>query len=135
MSRVVLSALLASAVLTMPALAQPLSLDPPGQAEAAPAAPPPTRVAAARPNMGGGFIEFLFGGGGEDTGPPTVYPASAQPYAVPEPAAEEAARPPIDPRFLPQTIAYDGPEAPGTIIIDTPQHFLYLVQPGGAARR
>ncbi|MCV0395339.1 MAG: L,D-transpeptidase [Rhizobiaceae bacterium] len=41
----------------------------------------------------------------------------------------------IDPKFLPQTIAYDGKEAPGTIVIDTTANFLYLVQPGGEARR
>jgi lipoprotein-anchoring transpeptidase ErfK/SrfK len=32
-------------------------------------------------------------------------------------------------------VAYDGKEEPGTIVIDTPNHFLYLVQPGGRALR
>ena len=32
----------------------------------------------------------------------------------------------MDPRFLRQEVAYSGKEAPGTIVIDTPNHFLYL---------
>ncbi|MDQ0353765.1 lipoprotein-anchoring transpeptidase ErfK/SrfK [Rhodoplanes tepidamans] len=34
-----------------------------------------------------------------------------------------------------QVVAYSGPEAPGTIIIDTPNTYLYLVMPGGKAMR
>ncbi|WP_157016939.1 L,D-transpeptidase [Mesorhizobium xinjiangense] len=41
----------------------------------------------------------------------------------------------LDPKYLPQQVAYDGPERPGTIIIDTNENFLYHVQPGGTARR
>jgi lipoprotein-anchoring transpeptidase ErfK/SrfK len=41
----------------------------------------------------------------------------------------------IDPRYRRQTVAYDGAHAPGTVIIDTPEKFLYLVQPGGTALR
>ncbi len=41
----------------------------------------------------------------------------------------------IDPRFRKQEVAYDGLHKPGTIIIDTPQRFLFLVQPGGRALR
>ncbi|MBB5752144.1 L,D-transpeptidase [Prosthecomicrobium pneumaticum] len=41
----------------------------------------------------------------------------------------------IEPRFLPQVVAYDGPEAPGTIVVDTAAKFLYLVGPDGTARR
>ena len=41
----------------------------------------------------------------------------------------------IDPRFHKQEVAYGGPHKPGTIIIDTPQRFLFLVQPGGRALR
>jgi lipoprotein-anchoring transpeptidase ErfK/SrfK len=41
----------------------------------------------------------------------------------------------VDPRFRKQEVAYDGPHKPGTIIIDTPQRFLFLVQPGGRAMR
>src|SRR3954463_1608361 len=38
-------------------------------------------------------------------------------------------------KFKRQIVAYTGNEAPGTIIIDTPNTFLYLVQPGGRAIR
>ena len=38
-------------------------------------------------------------------------------------------------QFRRQIVAYNGSEAPGTIIIDTPNTFLYLVQPGGRAIR
>jgi len=38
-------------------------------------------------------------------------------------------------QFRRQVVAYTGSEAPGTIIIDTPNTFLYLVQPGGRAIR
>jgi lipoprotein-anchoring transpeptidase ErfK/SrfK len=41
----------------------------------------------------------------------------------------------LDPKFLPQQVAYDGPEKPGTIVIDSGEKFLYFVLPGGKARR
>ncbi|SJZ96933.1 L,D-transpeptidase [Consotaella salsifontis] len=41
----------------------------------------------------------------------------------------------IDPAFLPQTIDYQGGEAPGTIIIDTEAKYLYHVLEDGKARR
>lgn len=34
-----------------------------------------------------------------------------------------------------QVVDYDGRHAPGTIVIDTPRKFLFLVQPGGKALR
>jgi lipoprotein-anchoring transpeptidase ErfK/SrfK len=135
-SRLVLSALFAGAFLTILARlahAEPLSLDPPrylvdvGAVPEPPAPAPqaaPARVAAAR-NMGGGFIEYIFGGDG-DAQPSARYGAGGA-YAMREP--------PLDPKFLPQTVAYDGPETPGTVVIDTQQYFLYLVETGGTARR
>ena len=41
----------------------------------------------------------------------------------------------MNPVYLPQEVAYDGPQKPGTIIIDTRDNFLYLVQRDGRARR
>jgi lipoprotein-anchoring transpeptidase ErfK/SrfK len=41
----------------------------------------------------------------------------------------------VDPRFLRQEVSYVTNEAPGTIVVDTRAHFLYLVQPGGKAMR
>jgi lipoprotein-anchoring transpeptidase ErfK/SrfK len=51
---------------------------------------------------------------------------------------DEDARPiarAVDPRFRRQEVAYSGPHRPGTIVIDTPNKFLYLVQPDGRALR
>jgi lipoprotein-anchoring transpeptidase ErfK/SrfK len=42
---------------------------------------------------------------------------------------------PFDPKFLPREVKYDGPQKPGTIVIDTKTKFLYLVQDNGRARR
>ena len=41
----------------------------------------------------------------------------------------------IDPIYLPQTVPYTGTEPPGTIIVDTPNKFLYLILPGNRAMR
>jgi lipoprotein-anchoring transpeptidase ErfK/SrfK len=38
-------------------------------------------------------------------------------------------------RYEKQVVEYDGRHAPGTVVIDTPNRFLYLVQPGGKALR
>ena len=54
--------------------------------------------------------------------------------AVTRPAAKPV-EPQINPVYLPQTVSYDGPEKPGTIVIDTNQNFLFLVEAGGKARR
>ena len=40
-----------------------------------------------------------------------------------------------DPRYARQIVDFEGRQAPGTIVIDTPSKFLYLVQPGGKALR
>ncbi len=138
-SRAAFCALLASTLPALSAFAAPLSLEPPSDADsamvapAAPDAPPaaPVRVAA-RGTMGGGFLEFVFGGG-NDAGAAPRYETPAVPAAVS--AAEEPARGPMDSKFLPTTVAYTGPEKPGTIIIDTPHRFLFLVELGGVARR
>jgi lipoprotein-anchoring transpeptidase ErfK/SrfK len=41
----------------------------------------------------------------------------------------------LDPRWQMQTVDYGGPHRSGTVVIDTPNRFLYLVQPGGKALR
>lgn len=41
----------------------------------------------------------------------------------------------IDPRFLRQEVDYKTNERPGTIIVDTREHFLYFIEPGGKAMR
>src|SRR5258705_11524503 len=45
------------------------------------------------------------------------------------------AYPGFDPRFDKQLVDYHGSEKPGTIIIDTPNKFLFLVQGNGTAVR
>jgi lipoprotein-anchoring transpeptidase ErfK/SrfK len=111
---------------------------------------PPMVVVAQPPQMqadlGGGFIEYLFGDRGSQAQPqPQVYYAAPSPqpeqrYAsvppAPDPMLEQQA--PgfnIDPQFLRQTVDYRTKEAPGTIVIDTPSHFLYLVEADGKAMR
>jgi lipoprotein-anchoring transpeptidase ErfK/SrfK len=126
MSRVLFSALVTSTFLALPVFAEPLALDAESYADRAPA---PTRLAAARGNMGGGFFEFLFNGG--DVGSRYAPAYRGEPYAARDPMA----RPQMDSRFLPQSVAYEGPEKPGTIIIDTPHYYLLLVQGDGTARR
>ncbi|MFC0808887.1 L,D-transpeptidase [Ensifer sp. P24N7] len=41
----------------------------------------------------------------------------------------------IDPRYRRQEVAYTGSEEPGTIVVDTTQRYLFLVQGGGSAIR
>jgi lipoprotein-anchoring transpeptidase ErfK/SrfK len=111
---------------------------------------PPMVVVAQPPQMqaslGGGFIEFLFGDRAPlpPAPPPVIYPNAGQRvpqvYANTGLAADQMLeqRPPgfeIDPRYLRQRVDYDGKEAPGTIVVDTPNHFLYLVEPDGKAMR
>lgn len=60
-----------------------------------------------------------------------MYAAPAnEPFAIP---AIDLRR--IDPQWWRQEVAYTGSERPGTIVIDTPSHHLYLVQAGGTAMR
>jgi len=146
MQRFILPALAALFVST-PALAQYASYAAPSRTM--PTTPPMVVAAPAqRPmqsNLGGGFIEFLFG----DHGPqprvaapsPNLYPAPGQQpiyanapaaYSVPDQRPQNFR---MDPRFMRQEVAYNGKQAPGTIVVDTPHHFLYLVEGDGKALR
>jgi lipoprotein-anchoring transpeptidase ErfK/SrfK len=125
MSARVIPALLAGLLACGSASAGPLVLTPANSQAPAPA----QQVAAPSPNLGGGFIEMLFGGVGR--GPVQPYYSSA-----PEPYGVEGSDPRnMDPRFLPQEVAYEGREAAGTIIINTPERMLYLVEGQGRAMR
>jgi len=137
----------------------------------------PRYAEGGQPNLGGGFIEFLFGGAARQSAVPRAYqpvpaeylpPQGAQQPAVegaqqrppqpplplampnvPQPLAapnepvqrysvavpREAAHAPVDPNFDRQVVDYSGNEAPGAIIIDTPDKFLFLVEQGGRALR
>ncbi len=97
--------------------------------------PSPARYAATEPrHLGGGFIEFLFGGGRPGTLRPPEMMGYRDTYSQPEPAAA-VSKPAPDPRYDRQVMPYHGTEKPGTIVIDTPNRFLYLVQDNGTAVR
>jgi lipoprotein-anchoring transpeptidase ErfK/SrfK len=76
--------------------------------------------------LGGGLLEFLFSGGASS--------GAAQRQAAYAPDAE-ALRYAADPRYNRQVVDYHGEEKPGTVIINTPERMLYLVQPDGKAVR
>ncbi|MBV9262509.1 MAG: L,D-transpeptidase, partial [Pseudolabrys sp.] len=92
-----------------------------------------------RVDLGGGFVEFLFGGGnhGPQVAPPPPPPDARPLYAniAPTLDPQEYDGNSIDPVFLKQEVAYRSEEAPGTVVIDTPNKFLYLVEGGGRAVR
>ena len=115
-----------------------------------PVAPAPVRTAyAERSNMGGGFIEFLFGDGPGQGYQQPMYQQqpsyggrSALPPMDPQQQMrqqqEEAADPAqrrFDPRYEKQVVDYHGKESAGTIVVDTPNKFLFLVQGDGKALR
>jgi lipoprotein-anchoring transpeptidase ErfK/SrfK len=178
MRRVFVSALVLSA-LSVPAgtvWAGPLQLTldyapPPDQNGAAaqpqePQPPPPPQpqqhVAQPQSSLGGGFIEFLFGGAAREPmiqrpfqPLPESYSRGYQP-GQPDEEAQQAslsqlssndpatfapssqgdmAHPPVDPKYDRQLVDYRSEEKPGTIVIDTPHHFLFLVQDSGKAMR
>lgn len=105
---------------------------------------------------GGGLLEFLFSGGQSGDpgyaqpryeqryepsrgGLPPMDPQYRQdPYGQSMRQGDvsiEPGRPGLDPKFEKQVVEYDGRHAPGTLVIDTPNKFLYLVQGGGKALR
>ncbi len=112
-----------------------------------PPQPAPVRtVYAERSKMGGGFIEFLFGDRQVQdpryqpqptyqqqpsyyapTQPQQFYPQQGQVY--------DPAQRPFDPKYEKQEVEYHGKESPGTIVIDTPNKFLFLVEGDGRALR
>ncbi len=65
-----------------------------------------------------------------------AYGEPQQAYGYGEPSQMGAPEQrPVDPQYRKQTVPYDGKHAAGTIIIDTPQRFLYLVEGNGVATR
>ncbi|HEY7248552.1 MAG TPA: L,D-transpeptidase [Xanthobacteraceae bacterium] len=134
-----LSAVLASGT----ALADPLAANSAGQGGLARqnAGTAPVRQAAAQADLGGGFIEFLFrgqAGASRSAREATAttypqYPADLGPGMVESPG--QPGQIVMDPRFLRQEVGYQGAEAPGTIIINTQERMLYLVETPGRALR
>jgi lipoprotein-anchoring transpeptidase ErfK/SrfK len=111
------------------AAADPLAFSP-ATRQAPDRAEPVRQVAVQRPSLGGGFIEMLFGGA--DRVQPYYQPPPGEPYYTQSDAGAPAA---LNPRYLKQEVSYDGSETVGTIIINTPERLLYLVEGGGRALR
>ena len=153
MQRHVFPVLLMSAIGSVSVTAEPLSLTPTRyaqsnirpayvppqpQPQAAPVAAErtPAQYAAANSdvNLGGGFIEFLFSGGRAvaPPRPPSDVMARGEPAEQTEITADPRA---IDPKYFKQVVPYSGSEPAGTIVIDTPQRYLFLVQDNGTAVR
>ena len=101
-------------------------------------------------DLGGGFIQFLFGDGPQgrrqyqqepiyQQQPSYYVPQVTTPYGQPQPMMQQqAADPtqrPFNPKYEKQEVEYHGKEGAGTIVIDTPNKFLYLVEGGGRALR
>ena len=96
---------------------------------------------------GGGFLEAIFGGPTINVPVSHVFPGYQAPQPRPEAVAppqqqayapadpQDAANYPIDPKFMRQVVAYNGDEKPGTVVVDTPDKFLFLVEDGGKALR
>ncbi len=111
-----------------------------------PAPPPEARSVTAPPPRWGFGATGGRGGWGTALGAaPTEAATRPQPASVvPQPAPiapsasaadESAPASGPDPQFRKQEVAYSGPEAPGTIVIDTGRHFLFLVEADGRALR
>jgi lipoprotein-anchoring transpeptidase ErfK/SrfK len=99
---------------------------------------------------GGGLLEFLFSGAQQPQSyedqrayqpQPQYQPVPQQgvlPPVQPEQQAYEPAtpaRPAMDPKFEKREVDYQTGEAAGTIVIDTPSKYLYLVEGNGRALR
>jgi lipoprotein-anchoring transpeptidase ErfK/SrfK len=117
-----------------------------------PSAAPVRTAYAERSNMGGGFIEFLFGDGQNQGERYRQQPAYQQqpsygsqrplfPQTEPQQGLRqqegvgEPAHPAFDPKFEKQFVEYHGKESAGTIVVDTPNKFLFLIQGDGKALR
>ena len=110
------------------------------------AAPPPQPP---RPNLGGGFLEAIFGGSNFAAPAPRAYQPALPSYQSDQPQANannpspayapssqgDMASTSVDPKFDRQVVEYRSEEKPGTIVIDTPNKFLYLVENNGKALR
>jgi lipoprotein-anchoring transpeptidase ErfK/SrfK len=119
--------------------------------------PQPVQVASSS-GYGGGLIELMITGrnptprSGVIYNQPPVYgappaygpqvipgyppvPAPQQAYYAPGPVQASPVQRAMNPIYLRQEVDYAGPQAPGTIIVDTPRRFLFLVLPNGRALR
>jgi lipoprotein-anchoring transpeptidase ErfK/SrfK len=103
------------------------------------------RPGAVRPgSMGGGFIEFLFGGAQRGELPRSsaqrpwedmAHDRRERMSALPQNPYDQPRRGSFNPKYMKQVVEYPTHEKPGTIVIDTPNRFLYLVEADGKAIR
>ena len=117
---------------------------------------PPVRMAYDdRSSLGGGFVEFLFGDGPPQGGRYQQPAYQQQPVYQQQPSydprgsllprgepqqvmPQQDAGDPVhtfDPKYEKQIVDYNGKEPAGTIVVDTPNKFLFLVQGDGKAMR
>jgi lipoprotein-anchoring transpeptidase ErfK/SrfK len=85
-------------------------------------------------------LSAIFGGifgGGQQSNSSSAYQsyASQSPYYQPTAAPSYEAHRPAAMRIPREIVAYNGPHAPGTIIVDTSERRLYLVMPGQRAMK
>jgi lipoprotein-anchoring transpeptidase ErfK/SrfK len=103
---------------------------------ARPQLPPPP------PPRPGGLFDFLFGRSQQTSYAPAMpayqpqgnYQANYQQGYAPS-GQGDMANYQVDPKYDRQVVDYPTDEKPGTIVIDTPNKFLYLVEGGGRALR
>ena len=116
-----------------------------------PSALPYQPAPPAKGAYGGGFIEYLINGNSGAAAPRPVVPVHAEAIYGPPPtptySGASLAALPQQPapdlgvsreapaEFRRQEVEYDRGERPGTIVIDTPNKFLYLVESGNRAIR
>jgi len=106
---------------------------------AQPAQPAQTGYAPPPQQNGGGFFGALFRG----FAAPAAYQPAAPDYQSQSPGYApsgqgDMANPQnyqIDPQYEKQTVDYPTDEPAGTVVVDTPNKFLYLVEGGGKAMR
>jgi len=123
------------------AAAGPLNLNPPGGAQSGAGSPADgalvQRVQSPGPNLGGGFLELLFRGPGNSDAAPRYEPRLPFQRQPMEPVEQDPSgqQYSVNPRYQKQVVNYDGSERAGTIIINTNERLLYLIQDDGTAVR
>ena len=135
MHRLVLPVII-TVLTTNMAAAGPLNLNPRADAGSSVESAPVHRVQSPGPNFGGGFLELLFRGLGNSDAAPRYelrLPFQRQMEPVEQDPSGQQYR--LDPRYRKQVVDYDGKERAGTIIINTNERLLYLIQDDGTAIR
>jgi lipoprotein-anchoring transpeptidase ErfK/SrfK len=142
MQRLILPVIVTAFTFTT-AAAGPLNLNPKEGAQSGAGSPADGalahRVQSPGLNFGGGFLELLFRGPGNNDGAPRYEPRlpfQRQPIEPAEPGRDPSGQQyTLNPRYQRQVVNYDGKERGGTVIINTNERLLYLIQDDGTAIR